>query len=400
MRKINSYFFLIIGICLSHGCMSQSVETNAKNAPNQQPAFASQTRVKAIKTKEKVGIKIITEGLESPWGLDFLPDGRFIVSEKEGKIRIVSQDGKIGNPLKNVPSVRVYGVSGMMDVKVSPDFKNNRFVFWTYPEPVENSRSVNCIARGVLSADETSLDNVKVIFRASHSNSDGFHLGSRMLFDKDGLMYVTIGDRYSRDVRDNAQNKKSHLGKVLRITQEGLAASGNPFENDNDALPEIWSLGHRNPQGLAFNNITSELWESEHGPNGGDELNIIKPKINYGWPILSYGIADTGGPLTGETQKEGLQQPVYYWDPVISPCGMTFYSGNKIAEWKNNLFVGALRGTHIARLIIDNKKNSIIAEEKLLADEWQRFRHIVQGTDEYLYAITDQGRLYKIGNNN
>ena len=383
-------------LILSTAC-GQSVETNRKVAVNQPPAFEGQTRVKAVKTEATYKVSILTKKLSRPWGLDFLPDGRMLVSELEGAIRIVSKDGTVGKALKGVPSVFVYGVTGMMDVKVSPNFKTSRYVFWTYPESVDGNQSINCVARGKLSEDETSFEEVKVIYRASTKGQDGFHLGSRMLFDNNGLLYVTLGDRYHESVRDEAQQLNSSLGKIIRINEDGTPAAGNPFASTVGALKEIWSIGHRNPQGLAFNPVTGDLWESEHGPTSGDEINIIKPGANYGWPIISYGLADTGGPLSGLTQKEGIEQPTYYWDPSVAPCGMTFYTGNDIAEWKNNLFVGALKGSHIIRFVIDQKTNSITGEEKLLSDERQRFRHIIQGTDEALYAITDQGRLYRIG---
>lgn len=383
---------------LCKGQNSPSIETKPKEASNQQPAFAGQTRVSAVKTKTKFNVKILTEGLSRPWGFDFLPDGRMIVSELAGKIRIVSKDGKVGDSLKGVPPVRVFGVSGMMDVKVAPNFETSRFVFWTYPEPVGENQSVNCVARGKLSSDEKSLEEVKVIYRASTPGQDGFHLGSRMLFDKSGLLYVTIGDRFGESIRGEAQQLNSSIGKIIRINQDGTYAKDNPFISDPKAKKEIWSLGHRNPQGLAFHPLTGELWATEHGPTAGDELNLIRAGANYGWPIISYGKADGGGPLSGITQKEGLEQPLYYWDPTVAPCGMTFYSGNLIPEWKNNLFVGALRGSSIIRLVIDQKTKRIMGEEKLLSEESQRFRHIVQGPDEALYAITDQGRLYRIGN--
>jgi glucose/arabinose dehydrogenase len=375
----------------------QSVETRAKVAPDQKPAFVRQTRGQVVKTLANFKVNIITKNLSRPWGLDFLPDGRMIVSELKGTIRIVAINGKVGDILKGVPPVRTFGVSGMMDVKVSPDFKTSRHVFWTYAEPVGENKSINCVARGKLSADETSLDDVEVIYRSSTPGQDGFHLGSRMLFDKSGLLYVTLGDRFHESVRGESQELNSSLGKIIRINKDGTYANDNPFISDPKAKKEIWSLGHRNPQGLALNPVTGDLWSSEHGPIAGDELNIIRPGANYGWPIISYGLADGGGPLNGSSQKGGLEQPVYYWDPAVAPCGMTFYTGDLIPEWKNNLFVGALRGSHIIRLVIDNSTNQIIGEEKLLADERQRFRHIVQGPDGALYAITDQGRLYKLG---
>ena len=374
------------------------VDTMPKVAPDQEPAFLQQTRVAGIKTQTKFSVNILTDGLNLPYGLDFLPDGRMIVSERRGTIRIVSIDGILGDALNGVPPVRVFGVSGMMDVKVSPDFETSRYVYWTYPEPVDEDRSVNCVARGRLSADETSLEDIEVIFRCSTPGRDGFHLGSRMLFDKSGLLFVTLGDRFHEAVRGEAQELNSSLGKIIRIKPDGAYAEGNPFSSDTGAQKEIWSLGHRNPQGLAFNPVTGDLWSSEHGPISGDELNIIQPGANYGWPVISYGLADRGGPLDGTTQKEGMEQPVYYWDPAIAPCGMTFYTGDLIPEWKNNLFIAALRGSHIIRFVIDNSTNRVVGEERLLVEEGQRFRHIVQGPDDALYAITDQGRIYRIGN--
>ena len=382
---------------LSTPVFSQSVETRSKSAPDQKPAFSNQTRVQAVKTQANIKVSIITEKLSRPWGFDFLPDGRMIVSELQGAIRIVSKNGTIGESLKGVPPVRVFGVTRMMDVKVAPDFKTTRYVFWTYPEPVADNQSINCVARGKLSAGEATLEEVKVIYRASTPGQDGFHLGSRILFDKAGLLYVTLGDRFNESVRGEAQMLNSSLGKIIRIKQDGTYAAGNPFISDPKARKEIWSWGHRNPQGLAFNPVSGDLWSTEHGPTSGDELNIVHSGKNYGWPIISYGLADTGGPLSGITQKEGLEQPAYYWDPAVAPSGMTFYTGDLIPEWRNNLFVGALRGSHIIRLVIDNSTNRVIGEERLLVDERQRFRHIVQGPDNALYAITDQGRLYRLG---
>lgn len=376
---------------------SNSVESRPKNAPDQVPAFPQQTRVSKVDTNSDFKVTILTEQLSKPWGMDFLPDGRMVVSELSGVIRIVTQDGDIGKPLIGVPKVLVFGVTGMMDVKVAPDFESSRYIYWTYPEPLGNSKSVNCVARARLSRDESSLEDIEIIYRASTSGSDGFHLGSRMLFDENGLLYVTLGDRFHESVRDESQELTSDLGKILRINPDGTFVKGNPFVSNPEAQKAIWSLGHRNPQGLAINPVTGDLWASEHGPHGGDELNIIRPGANYGWPITSFGKADGGGALSGLTKRDDIEQPVYYWDPSISPCGMTFYTGNLIAEWKNNLFIGALGGRHIVRMVIDNEANQILGEERLLADEGQRFRHIVQGPDQALYIITDQGRIYRIG---
>lgn len=376
------------------------VETEPKIVTDQAPAFEGQTRAPGIKTEAQFKVEILTDSLKLPWGLDFLPDGRMVVSEREGKIRVLSKDGEIGEPLSGVPPVRYELVSGMTDVKVAPDFSTSRYIFWSYQETADGDKGVNCVARGKLSADEKSLENVEVIYRTKVPYGDAYHTGSRMLFDKEGHLLVTLGDRYHDSVRVQAQHLDSPVAKILRLNQDGSPAEGNPFAATEGALKEIWSIGHRNPQGLAFSPVTGELWESEHGAKSGDEINIIKPGANYGWPLVGYGVEDNDKPIggTGLTQKEGIEQPVYYWDPSVAPCGMTFYTGSLIPEWKNNLFVGALRGSHIIRLVVDHKTGRVLAEERLLAEDKQRFRHIVQGPDQALYAITDQGRLYRIGN--
>ena len=363
------------------------VETLPKVAPGQQPAFTGQNRVQGIKTKTDFHVTIITSSLNHPWGLAFLPDGRMLVSERPGTIRIVTATGTVGNAITNVPAVRTGGESGLLDLKTDPDFASSRLVFWTFVEP-SGCNGVNCVSRGRVSDDETSFENVQVIYRGTPSYPSSNHNGSRMLFDNQGHLYISFGEGFDNGVRENAQQLNSSLGKIIRINKDGTAVSGNPFATTSGALPEIYSLGHRNPQGLAINPVTGSLWESEHGPQAGDEINIIKPGQNYGWPVIAYGLEYSGAVVGNGTQQSGMEQPVYYWDPSIAPSGMTFYTGSLIPEWQNNLFVGALRGAHIIRLVINNDR--VVAEERLLVDQSQRFRLVVQGPDGALYAITDQ----------
>ncbi|MCB0837662.1 MAG: PQQ-dependent sugar dehydrogenase [Bacteroidetes bacterium] len=399
-------FILLLGTILTFGnCVAQEksnppVESQKKEAPQQTPVFPQQTRVPSVKTNTTYSVDMITDKLEFPWGLDFLPDGQMIVSEKPGKIRIVTKDGKVGEALKGVPPVRYQGSGGMFDLKLAPDFEKSRLVFWSYVA-TSNGDAINCVASGRLSQDESTLENVKVIYQIGPTSGGRFHFGSRMIFDQDGLLYVTFGDRFFAG-RGEVQQLNSALGKIIRINQDGSSAKDNPYAENKNALPEIWSIGHRNPQGLAFNPVTNELWETEHGPRAGDEINLIKKGANYGWPEISYGLEYRGGGVngTGLTQKEGMQQPVYYYDPATAPSGMTFYSGKLIPEWKNNLFVAMLRGMHIARLVIDNKTGRVINEERILVEENQRFRYVIEGPDGALYAITDgaSGRIYRITN--
>lgn len=404
--KIAKFSFFIIytlGIFLIAGTsiLAQTnppVAQGKREAPQQTPAFPEQTRVTSIETSSQYSVEVITDKLEFPWGLDFLPDGRMIVSEKPGKIRLISKEGNVSEPLQGVPPVRYQGSGGMYDLKLAPDFATSKRVFWTYVTTSEGD-AMNCVTTGILSEDESSLEDVKVIYRIKPTRGGRFHFGSRMLFDQEGLLYVTFGDRF-RSGRPEVQQLNSALGKIIRIKQDGTPAPGNPFVGKENALPEIWSIGHRNPQGLAFNPVTDELWESEHGPRAGDEINVIKKGANYGWPQVSYGLEYSGGAVngTGLTQKDGTEQPAYYYDPAPAPSGMTFYDGALIPEWKNNLFVAMLRGMHIARLVIDNTTGRVVNEERILTEEGQRFRHVVQGPDGALYALTDQesGRLYRI----
>ncbi len=378
-----------------------SVETLLKVAPDQAPASALQTRVGAVQTTTHLNIKILTSALSFPWSLAFLPDGRMLITEKPGSIRIITADGVIGNKITGLPAVKYQSDSGLQDIVLDPQFATTRLVFWSFVEPVTPTTFTTSIARAKLSADETKFEDVTIIYRANPAYTGVQHPGSQLLFDKNGYLFACFGEHYDDAVRIQAQDLNSPLGKIVRITKDGTAAPGNPYADTPGALPEIWSLGHRDPQGLAFNPVTGDLWESEHGPMAGDEINLIKPKINYGWPVVAYGL-EYSGPLTGMpvgngTKQAGMAQPIYYWDPAVAPSGITFYTGTLVPEWKNNLFIATLRGRHIIRLVISN--NKVVGEERLLADDGQRFRKVIQGPDGALYAITDQskGRIYRIG---
>ena len=372
---------------------STPVETKKANT-DYKPAFAGQTRIGAVKTKSAFEAEIITKELKSPWGITSLPDGRVLITEKLGTMRIASANGTTSAPITGIPAVDPSGQGGLLGLTIDPDFSNNRMVYWSFSEK-KAGKNLTAIAKGKLSADEKKIENAMVIYRAEPAYDGSLHYGGRILFDKTGNLVISTGERSDKVTRPQAQDLKSALGKIIRITKDGQPASGNPFLNNSSARPELYSYGHRNVQGLAFHPVTGDLWETEFGPRGGDELNRIEAGKNYGWPTITYGI-EYGGEKIGDAiqQKEGMEQPVYYWDPVISPSGITFYSSDSIPEWKNNLFIGGLSSTHIARLVIEN--NKVVGEERLLSEEGERFRDITQGKDGALYAITEGGRLYRI----
>lgn len=370
------------------------VETESPNS-DLKPAFAGQTRIAGVTTKTPYETKMLTDKLDRPWGIVALPDGRLLVTEKKGTMRIVSTTGSVSEKITGLPEVNDSGQGGLLGVTIDPDFAKNRMLYWTFSDKTKEG-NLTAVAKGRLSSDESKVENATVIFRATPGHKGNLHYGGRILFDKQGYLIFSTGERSDKETRPQAQQLNSANGKVLRITTDGKAAPGNPFANTPNARPEIYSYGHRNVQGLAFHPETGDLWENEFGPLGGDELNLIQPGKNYGWPIITYGMEYSGDEIgTHIGQKEGLEQPVYYWDPVLSPSGMTFYNGTAIPEWKNNLFIGGLSSTHIARLVIEN--NKVVGEERLLKEENQRFRDITQGKDGALYAVTDGGRLYRIG---
>lgn len=374
---------------------SRPVETEKPNA-GYKPAFNGQTRIAGVKTTTPIESKIITDKLDKPWGIATMPDGRFLITQKvKGTMRIVTPDGKIGEPITGVPAVDPAGQGGLLGLALDPDFETNRMVFWSFAEPHENG-NLTAVAKGKLSSDERRIENATVIYRAIPVYDGDKHYGSRLVFGRDGFLYVSTGERSDLETRPKAQHLSAALGKILRIAKDGKAAPDNPFIGQKGALPEIYSYGHRNTQGLAVHPATGDIWNSEMGPRGGDEINIIKPGRNYGWPTITYGIEYSGDKVgKAITQQQGMEQPVYYWDPVLSPSGMTFYNGNAVPEWENNLFIGGLSSMHICRLVI--KDNKVVGEERLLEEEHRRFRDLTQGKDGALYAVTDDGRLYRIG---
>ena len=370
------------------------VETEAPNTKFQ-PAFEGQTRVAGATTTTEYEVKVIADGLSSPWAVTALPDGRLAITQKGGTLRIASLDGTVGEPIGGFPEVDSRRQGGLMDVAPAPDFQTSRMLYFTLAERTPQG-SLTAVGKGRLSDDETAIEDFRIIFRAIPYYDNSMHFGSRLLFDAKGNLFVSTGERSDRATRPNAQTLDNGHGKVLYITTEGEPVAGNPFINTPGALPEIYTYGHRNAQGLDIHPVTGDLWLNEMGPRGGDELNLIKPGLNYGWPTITYGIEYSGEIIgQGITQQEGMEQPVYYWDPVLSPSGMAFYSSNAIPEWENNLFLGGMSSKHIARLVI--KDNKVIGEERLLENENQRFRDVGDGLNGSLYAVTDEGRLYRIG---
>lgn len=368
------------------------VETNNPNA-DYKAAFNGQTRIAAVKTSTAYKVEKLASNIGRPWAVIPIPGNRLLITDKTGFMQLFDAAGKALKKITGFPAVDADGQGGMLDVALDPDFSSNQIIYWSYSEEFGNG-NLMAVAKGRLDEATSTIQNPIVIFRATPALNSSLHFGSRLIFDKDGHLFVATGERSIREGRAQAQLLNSGLGKIFKITKEGKPAPGNPFLNQQNAMPEIYAYGIRNAQSLDIHPVTGELWEAEFGPRGGDELNIIKPGKNYGWPVITYGI-EYGGSKIGDAiqQKDGMEQPVYYWDPVLSPGGMAFYKGDAIPEWKNNLFIGGLSSTHIARLVIEN--NKVVGEERLLADERKRFRDVAYDNN-MLYAVTDGGDLYRI----
>jgi glucose/arabinose dehydrogenase len=341
-------------------------------------------------------VAVVAKGLEHPWAVEPLPNGDLLVTEKQGRMRLITAKGEKGQPISGVPKVDARGQGGLLDVALSPTFAADRTIFWSYSEPRQGGNATS-VARGVLPPDGKSLGQVKVIFRAMPTYDGTMHYGSRLAFGPDSMLYITLGERSDKQVRPQAQQLGSHMGKIIRISPDGSVPKDNPFVGQSGALPEIWSLGHRNVQAAAFD-PEGRLWDIEHGANGGDELNRVEKGKNYGWPVQAYGEEYSGLPITeAETVRQGMEQPVYYWDPVIAPSGAQFYTGEAFPAWKGSLFVGGMKDTKLVRLVL--KDDRVTGEEHLLADRGQRIRDVRQGPDGLLYVVTDQdnGELWRIG---
>jgi glucose/arabinose dehydrogenase len=358
------------------------------------PAFAVD---ETFETKNgAIRVQTIADGLDHPWAIEFLPDGSALVTERSGQLRLMSAEGTLSDPLTGVPEVDARDQGGLLDVALDPAFAENRRVYLSFSEPGEGGNST-AVARGTLSEDGSGLSDVEVIFSQQPKVESTKHFGSRLVFDQAGDLFIALGERSDEEFRGQAQELDSHLGKVVRLHPDGAVPEDNPFLQAEGALPEIWSYGHRNIQAAAIHPETGELWEIEHGPRGGDEINIAEAGKNYGWPIVSFGRNYSGSPVgSGEATGEGFEAPLYQWTPVIAPSGMAFYAGEAFPDWQGDLLVGGLRANALVRLELDGRK--VTSEERLLEPLGLRIRDVTIGPGGDVYLVTDEsnGEVLKI----
>lgn len=334
-------------------------------------------------------LETVVKGLENPWSVEFLPDGRMLVTEKPGRLRII-ENGQLSKPVTGLPKIKAEGQGGLLDIALDPDYKNNQIIYLSYSAKGKGGLGTE-VVKGKLVGKE--LTESQVIFKLSPKTNTAHHFGSRLLFAKDGTLFITLGDRGGRE---RAQELNDHAGSLIRINKNGAIPKDNPFVNNPDAKPEIYTYGNRNMQGIAMHPETGDVWTIEHGPQGGDELNLMKPGVNYGWPVITYGVNYSVGTKIGEgTEKEGMAQPIHYWVPSIATSSLLFYTGDKFPDWKGNAFVSSLVFGQLARL--EMQGNKVIKEERILNGEAGRIREVQQGLDGYIYIITDEsnGKLYR-----
>ena len=365
------------------------VDPRPPNAPTQTPAFAGQTRAPEKRLDVAFDVVTVVEGLQNPWSVAFLPGGKMLITERPGRLRVLGTDGKLSEPVTGLPAVDARGQGGLLDVALDPAFAKNQTIYWSYAEPRDGGVNNTAVARGTfVDGAAPRVDNVQVIYHQMPSLNSPLHFGSRLVFGRDGTLFVTQGDRSITEGRMQAQRMDGLLGKIVRLNTDGSIPKDNPFVGKDGVRPEIWSLGHRNIQSAALHPTTGELWEVEHGTRGGDEINIARKGKDYGWPTIAYGIEYRGGPITGGiTAKEGMEQPAYYWDPVIGPSGMAFYTADAFPAWKGSLFIGGHATNDLVRLSLDGEK--VVGEERLLKDLKVRVRDVRQGPDGALYLLTD-----------
>ncbi len=372
------------------------VETRPPNAPEQKPAFANQTRAPGLSSNTQGQYQTLASGLDHPWGMAFLPAGEILVTERAGRLRVLTKDGKLSPPVAGLPAVFAEGQGGLLDVALDPAYATNGLIYWSYAE-AEGGVNGTAVARGKLSLGAApKLENVQVIWRQAPKMDSALHFGGRLAFARDGKLFITTGERSILPGRVQAQHLDATLGKVIRINTDGSIPADNPFVKTPGAKPEIWSLGHRNIQAAAID-PAGHLWTVEHGARGGDELNRPEPGKNHGWPVVTYGEEYSGKPIAGSvTQKDGFEQPVYYWDPVIAPSGMAFYEANLFPALKGSLLIGSLREQHVDRLVL--KDGKVVGEERLFTDIGGRVRDVRVGPDGAIYVVTDDdnGKVIRI----
>lgn len=388
---------------LATGCARADSSTAGPGAPletrppnsDYKPAFPGQTRAPGVRSEVALQVTPVVTGLQRPWAFDFLPDGRMIVTEIEGRIRIAGTDGRLSAPAAGLPKVDARDQGGLLDVAVDPDFARNQTIFFSYAEPRQGGNGTALARARLVDGPQPRLEDVQVIFRQMPTYESTMHYGSRIVFAADGTLFLTLGERSHRASRVHAQDLGSDFGKIVRINKDGSIPKDNPFVGKAGARPEIWSYGNRNVQAAALHPVTHQLWEIEHGPRGGDELNLIQAGRNYGWPVISYGIEYSGQKMPGgATAHEGMEQPNYYWDPVIAPSGMIFYTGELFPGWRNNIFVGGLESQRLVRLVLEGDR--VVGEEWLLQDQDERIRDVGQGPDGAIYVAVDGGSILRV----
>jgi aldose sugar dehydrogenase len=372
------------------------VETSPPNVPENKPAFAGQTRARAIRTKTALRVTEVAEDLDEPWAIAFLPDRRMLVTEKhEGRLRIVTPEGKKSEPVAGVPKVDGRDQGGLLDVELGPDYAASKLVYLSYYEPREKGNGLAVARARLVDGEKAKLEGLKVVFRMQPTLDSTKHAGGRLVFAPDGMLFVTLGERSILEGREQARDLKSDLGKIVRIRPDGTVPDDNPFVGKAGARPEIWTLGHRNVLGAALDD-KQRLWVAEMGPKGGDELNLVERGKDYGWPKIGYGEEYSGERIHETTQAPGLEQPVYYWDPVISPGALAIYSGELFPEWKGNFLIAGLSSQALIRLALEGDK--VVGEERLLMDRKERIREVTQGPDGAVYLLTDDddGKLLRL----
>ena len=390
-RKNTVELFTLLACCAGLATVvaqNAGVDPRPPNAPSQKPAFAAQTRAPEQKSNVAFDVVTVAEGLQNPWALAFLPDGRMLVTERPGRLRVINPQGALSAPVTGLPAVDARGQGGLLDVALDPAFASNGLIYWSYAEPGDGVNNT-AVARGKLvDGPPPRLENVQVIYHQQPSLDSRQHFGSRLVFARDGKLFVTQGERSITRGRMQAQSMDGLLGKIVRLNPDGSVPPDNPFVGREGVRPEIWSIGHRNVQAAALHPVTGELWEVEHGTRGGDEINIVEPGKDYGWPTIAYGVEYSGGRIgEGKTAAPNMEQPIYYWDPVIAPSGMAFYTAELFPAWKGSLFVGGLAAQHVARLSLTD--NRVVGEERLLAGR-ARFRDVRVGPEGALYLLTDE----------